>query len=777
MTERQSTLRTHPLEALLFAASIVLLLATMVVTARVAVGASAQSADLTFGGTLDEMALVLSNSGPDRFARLEHATLRLPGGDIAVDTVAILADAADEPAAATGGFIADQVAQYNDHVIRQALIRATLGSAVANSETEAPSLLRAVRTETGERRLSEQPNPFVLTVRSPYAERTWRQVRTADWSSSGSLLGLAGDMALAPRTTDGSRGRLNGRDCTIRRHDDDFLLYCGSVLASDVGRFFDVGFEPDARDPARIPARAFLYRPASLWRNGTRQDFTESGVLAGDVFDVERTGPFMLSVSQRGTLAAGQWINGRQSFSNQRLGTISFFAAAGRSSAASAAEPLVLSLDATLSTDLEAEARRFFEARPALRRMSVVVMDVRTGQLLAIAEPARRSDAEPLLAFEPLLVGSVVKPLVAAAILTRQTQLADMRLGYAGDTVRVVANLPLERGFANAANGCAGSIAFTDFIRCSSNQYAAELLVRSLRADGLTADDVGTVPLDVLERSSIGSGLAEAFDVDAFGWRTAGRNAGLWIAATRTATNAERTADRTLLPWESRPWLAFPGTDGTRLDLLARYAFGGWENRWTLLGVGEAYARIATGREVHATILAGASVADEAPTHVVSAFRRVRSGLQQVPVAGTAAGLAADLQRALGSDVAVLAKTGTLNEQRDRFRSLALVVGVAGSPQQSLQTQQSAAPLSCGLVAVTYFDFDDDAAPHRATRLPPVHLEFARGAFAAVLARHWQRVSGCPAAAADDGAAEAADAIQASPVARVAQASQPGGCT
>src|SRR6185437_13159507 len=33
------------------------------------------------------------------------------------------------------------------------------------------------------------------------------------------------------------------------------------------------------------------------------------------------------------------------------------------------------------------------------------------------------------------------------------------------------------------------------------------------------------------------------------------------------------------------------------------YAFGGWENRWTLLGVSQAYARIATGREVQASFL------------------------------------------------------------------------------------------------------------------------------------------------------------------------------
>ncbi|HEX2166268.1 MAG TPA: hypothetical protein VHG09_03420, partial [Longimicrobiales bacterium] len=409
------TLRTHPLEALLFGVSIALLVATIVVTMRVALNADTQTEDLTFGGTLDELSLVLSNSGFDQLATLEHATLPAAGGTIAVDTIAILADPEDEPAAARGGFIADQVAMYNDHAIRQALVRATIGGTAMSAVTEAPSLFRTVRTETGERRLSERPNPFVLTVRSPYAERTWRDVRTADWSSSGSLLGLGGDIALTPGAADQTRARLNERDCTIRRNAQRFLLYCGSALASDVGRFYDVAFELNSANPALGPARAQLYRPGTLWRNGESVSFTEGDVFAGDVFALERTGPFMLSVSQRGTLAAGQWINGRQSFSNQSLGTISFFAAAGRASGeASPTAPLVLSLDASLSTDLEREAGRFLDAQPALRRMSIIVMDVRTGELIAIAEPARRSDAEPLLAFEPLLVGSVVKPLVAS---------------------------------------------------------------------------------------------------------------------------------------------------------------------------------------------------------------------------------------------------------------------------------------------------------------------------------------------------------------------------
>src|SRR6185369_16625917 len=89
----------------------------------------------------------------------------------------------------------------------------------------------------------------------------------------------------------------------------------------------------------------FPYRQTELWHNTKRSliDKTEIGV--GDVFDVRSVGPFIVSVSDRGALAESQWINGRQSFLNQRLGAISFFGTAGRSPNRQSV-PLMLSLDA-----------------------------------------------------------------------------------------------------------------------------------------------------------------------------------------------------------------------------------------------------------------------------------------------------------------------------------------------------------------------------------------------------------------------------------------------
>ena len=176
-------------------------------------------------------------------------------------------------------------------------------------------------------------------------------------------------------------------------------------------------------------------------------------MVGGDVLEVQALGPFMLSAADWGTLAAEQWVNGRRSFANPRLGTLSFFAPAGRSTSAvsgtAGSDALTLSFDAALSTDLDREARRFMAAHEGLlSQLVVVVLDVRTGEVKAIAEPARASDDEPLLSFEPILVGSVVKPIMAAAILSRQPALGMLRVPYAGDTVTEVAGINLRKGFA-----------------------------------------------------------------------------------------------------------------------------------------------------------------------------------------------------------------------------------------------------------------------------------------------------------------------------------------
>jgi hypothetical protein len=478
--------------------------------------------------------------------------------------------------------------------------------------------------------------------------------------------------------------------------------------------------------------------------NGKAVDIGQRPVAGGDVFETQALGPFILSAADWGTLASEQWINGRRLFANPRLGTLSFFAPSGRSTLTekTGAGPLTLSFNAAMSMDLDRESRRFMIAHgDILSRLAVVVLDAKTGEVKAIAEPARETDDEPLLSFEPILVGSVVKPLVASAILARHAGLAELRIPYAGDTVRSVAGYQLRKGFANEANGCGAEIGFSDFIRCSSNQYAAELVLRSLQEDGWTKGAV--VPRKTLEQSAIATGLAEVFDVDAYANRTPGRLALYWSGdSSAVASASAATTDRSLIPYESRPWILFPDSAGTPADLLARYAFGGWENRWTLLGLAQAYARIATGKNVQATFLhkdSRAAAFPEASPAIEAAFSQVRGALRQVPISGTAAGLADRLRAATKDSVIVLAKTGTLNERAagGKLKSLAVAVGRPSGREQD-------AKLTCGLVAIMYFEFSNDRrAKANRPALPRIHRDFAESALADVLSRHWAPGSGC----------------------------------
>ena len=200
-------------------------------------------------------------------------------------------------------------------------------------------------------------------------------------------------------------------------------------------------------------------------------------------------------------------------------------------------------------------------------------MDLKTGEIRAIVEPHRQSDDESLLSFEPLLIGSAVKPMIAAALLARQPKLAEMRLRVAGHRRTEVAGVPLGRPFHSANNGCSGgSLGIIDFLRCSSNQFAAELVIRSLVQNGY--EDVprrirrATRSLEAVgrcqrTRAGVRCGSIRRPHIGSFGR--------IGVPPTRPSMgNAPIIQDQTLIPWESRPWLVFPKHESTPVDWIAR---------------------------------------------------------------------------------------------------------------------------------------------------------------------------------------------------------------
>ena len=63
-----------------------------------------------------------------------------------------------------------------------------------------------------------------------------------------------------------------------------------------------------------------------------------------------------------------------------------------------------------------------------------------------------------------------------------------------------------------------------------------------------------------------------------------------------------------LLPSESRPALLSPSSpEGTDLSLLYRYAYGAWENQWTLLDLTNGFARVVSDRRLQLRFSASVS--------------------------------------------------------------------------------------------------------------------------------------------------------------------------
>jgi hypothetical protein len=474
-----------------------------------------------------------------------------------------------------------------------------------------------------------------------------------------------------------------------------------------------------------------------------------------------RMGPVALSEAESGWLAGPQWVNGREAYQVAATGSLRAFARAGRSlRAAPDGGVLPLTLDAGLTAALDGEIATFADSNEALlERLSVSVVDLATGAVRAIAESGASAE-RPLLAFEPVLVGSMSKPLLAAAILSREPGLASLTLPKAPTTIGEVSGLRLFKPLGNPDNRCPAQITFTAYLACSSNQYAAELLVRSLqRRPGDRGIAVqGRVPDAVLEGSALVEGLLDLYDdVVLTADAPAVRSARPWLGGPAGTDSATVPRDVSLRPYQSRPAFIDPDTAGVPIDWLARFAIGGWENRWTLLGALEGYARIATDRRVRLTVVAapragaspdssrGAPMRPEA----AQAFRAVRRGLRAVATTGTAGELDAALGGLAGKGGAltVMAKTGTLNEDAERagdagvfLKSLAIAVGRP-------VTNVEAAPLRCGLGVVVYVQFRQDwqsrTRASREDKLPDLHRRFASGALARALRGYWQRSDPC----------------------------------
>ena len=113
LSARLSHVRANPLEYGLLLVAIVAIAVAMDKTVEVGLRGD-RVHDLTFAGASAELGRTLSANGAPRVGRMERAYI-VAGGDTAVvDTIVVVADSTVEPAFATGGFLRDQIALYND---------------------------------------------------------------------------------------------------------------------------------------------------------------------------------------------------------------------------------------------------------------------------------------------------------------------------------------------------------------------------------------------------------------------------------------------------------------------------------------------------------------------------------------------------------------------------------------------------------------------------------------------------------------------------------------
>jgi hypothetical protein len=721
------------------------------------VTAASTPGDLELTAARNEIAALVRARGDSVIAGPLHVSDSSRGRALSYDTLAITGDSTVIPSLARGGFVRDHIEAFNDNAVRSAW-RGTIHGGSDVIDERSSSLLRLARTEHGRYFLSPTLNPFVLTVRGPGLAASGVPVRASDWRVAPAFLGLHGAAPLLP-TRDEPResSLLSYSTCrTVTTPPTNVLLYCGLSPGLSQQKQFDLKVRTSKASSFDGALQLSEDRRTALWLNGARVK-PPVEAHAGDLISTSRIGPAILSMTETGWLAAPQWVDGRRGLELYPSGSLRWFARAGRSTRLESADrgALSLSLDASLTRELDEAIARFVDDRSGyLETMSVVVADLSTGAVRTIAE-YDPSEEKPLLAFEPVLVGSMSKPLVAAAILARQPDLASLTLDMGPSEIAEIDGLRIHPPLGNPTNRCSAStITFEVFLQCSNNRYAATLVLNSLQRSAgrrQIARD-GRVTDALLESSALAEGLLATYDdlVLVATEAPLARSSRLW-QRTDSGT-ASVPGDVSLLPFLSRPVFMHPDSSGSPVHLLARYAIGGWENRWTLVGALEGYARIATDRRLRLSLRvpsgappSGAAV--DADTK--KAFRAVRGGLQAVASRGTAAGLDATLGN-LGSSstpLTVFAKTGTLNEDAERagdagvfLKALTMLVGKRASVEPD-------APLRCGLGIVVYLQFRQDwrevqRLPFDA-KLPDHHRLFVSAELEPVLRRWWQSHDPC----------------------------------
>jgi hypothetical protein len=515
---------------------------------------------------------------------------------------------------------------------------------------------------------------------------------------------------------------------------------------------------------------------ADLWVDGRRISSGDSiRIPEGSVLRLDPLEPVLFGDHWEGVLSSKQWINGRMRRRNNLPPPLDIFSVLGTASIGadnrvSSDASVALSVSAEASMDLTARLNEFLKSEVDLPLDfgTMVVARIPDGEIVAVAEVGERKNRGRSSLLERVAPGSAVKPLLAAAILSQRPELASLEIPARSGTVSSVLGMPRvepRRVFTTALN-CAppreGMVGLRYFLRCSNNEYAASLLVAGLVEGGVPGStwrgaseiplEGSRVPRTTLLRSPLSEGLSELFDVptDPAIADSKGRNRRVWEGMSFSDGSPFQVAYE-LLPSESRPALLAPGSpEGTELSLLYRYAYGAWENQWTLLDLTNSFARVVSDRRVQLRFFSRPEKLAPAPGDFPtpddgglglaqhSWYPEFLAGLRAVGVDGTARGLRS-AWREEGLPPTVLAKTGTLNEPGeptptdDLFaKSLLFALGESSG--------EPGGPLTCGLVGGLYLRFSEGP---RSGNLPSYQVEFAKRRLGDFLREYWEEFGAC----------------------------------
>jgi hypothetical protein len=748
----------------------------------------------TFLEALDDL---IREAGDSTLLVFHQVEAEIAGGrSVVYDTIAITADVRAFPAFDRAGFLYDQVQAYN-HFQRERLALARVAPEwFQRLKPYNPSVFRRARGGKGTGTLSRASSAWSLRVPSPL-EGEWRgEVRAWDVRRGRGLLSTRVAVPLGEATTLARRVQGRSQLCQFVPRAAEVRAYCLSEERIPQAIF---RLPPEGRGPGwAVPGWDDLWVDGNRIRPGDSVEISHGTLLRLNPLE-----PLVFADYWEGVLSSRQWINGRMRRRLELPQPLDLLAALGRGPArqgteASPTASIRLSVRADASEELTRLLQRFLETEldVPLDVGMIVLARVPEGEIVALAETGERSTRgrSPLL--ERVAPGSAVKPLLAAAVLSQRPELAELRLPARSGRVSSVLNLPPvspRRAFSTALN-CAvpgdGAVDLPYFLRCSNNEYAASLVMAGLaggeQEDGAAFTSLvaggsgaerkpgeggasgipvvgGRVPRGVLLHSPLARGLSRLFGhpTDPTIADSIGRSTRPWKGLTYS-DGTPAAVPFEVLPAESRPALLAPGsTEGTELGLLYRYAFGAWENRWTLLDLTRGFARVVTDRPVELRFFGGGgpghpggggfpgtrtAPAESEPGSLGLArhdwYASFLAGLRGVATDGTARGLRRAWE-ADGLSSLVFAKTGTLDEPGepgpldDLFaKSLLFAVGKPPPGQEATD----GGPLGCGLVGGIYLRFSRE--PPSGT-LPSHQVEFARRELGGFLREHWEELGGC----------------------------------